>query len=75
MGHSWTLFLYFRLFYKQLIGNIGSIKVAGDLIRTMDLWCWKRLLSQLSHNHCPSKIFIAFCVDNAKYRTTERMKE
>ena len=32
MGHSRPLFLYFRLFYKPLTGNIGSIKVANDWI-------------------------------------------
>ena len=25
---------------------------ADDWIRTADLWCWKQLLYQLSHNHC-----------------------
>ena len=53
MGHSRPLFLYFRRFYKLPTGNIGSIKVADDWIRTVDLWCRKRLLCQLNHNHCP----------------------
>ena len=26
---------------------------ADDWIRTTDLWYWKQLLYQLSHNHCP----------------------
>ena len=34
-------FLYFSLFYKQLTGNIDSIKVTADWIRTADLWCQK----------------------------------
>ena len=34
MGHSRPLFLYFRLFYKQLTGNIGTIKNANYWIRT-----------------------------------------
>ena len=32
---------------------MNSINITDDLIRTMDLWCWKRPLYQLSHNHCP----------------------
>ena len=53
MGHSRPLFLYFRLFYKQLTVNKCSIKVADDWIRTRILWYWKRPLCQLRHNHCP----------------------
>ena len=49
MSHSRPLFLYFRLFYKQLTENIGSIKVADDRIRTADLWLWKQPLCQLSN--------------------------
>ena len=30
-----------------------NVKFANDWIRTADLWCWKRLLYQLSHHHCP----------------------
>ena len=31
-----------------------NVKFAGDdWIRTMDLWCLKQQLYQLSHNHCP----------------------
>ena len=43
---SVSLFLSFL----QIIGNIGSIKVANNGIRTTDLWCRKRPLCQLSHN-------------------------
>ena len=53
MSRSLPLFLYKRLFNKQLTENIGSIKFAKDRIRTADLWCWKRPLCQLNHNHCP----------------------
>ena len=28
-----------------------NINFANNWIRTMDLWYWKRLLYQLSHNH------------------------
>ena len=53
MGHSQPLFLYFRLFYKQLTVNKCSIKVADDCIQFWVLWYWKQPLCQLLHNHCP----------------------
>ena len=31
---------------------------ANDCIRTADLWNWKRLLYQLSYNHCPRVVCI-----------------
>ena len=31
-------------------------KFADDWIRNADLWCWKRLLCQLSHNHCHCRV-------------------
>ena len=46
---------YFCIFYKQLTGNIGSIKVSNDWIRTAEIWCRKQLLCQLSHNDDPRK--------------------
>ena len=55
MDHSRPLFLYFRLFYKQLTENIGSKKVVDDRIRTADLFCWNIPLCQLSHKHCPKR--------------------
>ena len=54
MGHSRPLFLYIRLFYKQLTVNICSIKDADDWIRTRVLWYRKRY--QLCHNHCPPTV-------------------
>ena len=54
MGYSRPLFLYFRLFCKQLTVNKCSIKVADDWIQTRVLWYWKRPLCQLRHNHCPT---------------------
>ena len=57
MGHSRPLFFYFRLFYKQLTVNKCSIKVANDWIRTQVLWCRKRPLCQLRHNHFPLRSF------------------
>ena len=47
MGLSRTLFLYFCIFYC----TIGRNFFADVWIRTADLWCWKRPLYQLSHNH------------------------
>ena len=55
-----ALFLYFRLnntvdlkqmFYKKLC--------RWDWVRIADLWCQKRPLYQLSHNHCPTA-FLAY---------------
>ena len=31
-------------------------KIADDWIQTLDLWFLKRLLYQLSHNHCPQSV-------------------
>ena len=48
-------FLYFRLFNTQLTVNKCSIYkliFADDWIQTADLWYWKQLLYQLSHNQC-----------------------
>ena len=48
------------LFYSHLSKTVNSkqqmlnIHFADDWIQTMDLWYWKQLLYQLSHNHCPS---------------------
>ena len=39
-------------FTDKFICNVG--------IRTADLWCRKRLLSQLLHNHCPSLVHLFF---------------
>ena len=58
MGHSRPLFFYFRLFYKQLTVNKCSIKVADDWIRTRVLWCCKRPLCQLRHNHFPQPLSV-----------------
>ena len=50
MGHYLPLFLYFRLFKTV----DSKQKFTIDWIRTVNLWCRKRPLYQLSHNHCPS---------------------
>ena len=75
MGHFRPLFLYFRLFYKQLTVNKCSIKVANDWIQTRVLWYRKRPLSQLRHNHCPHKfsfILKHFQNENSWKRGQER---
>ena len=45
-------FLFYFVFPIQLTLN-RSYKITNDCIRTADLWCWKRPLYQLRHNHCP----------------------
>ena len=50
--HSRPLFLYFRLFYKQLTVIKCSLKVPNDWIRTRVFWYRKQPLCQLRHNHC-----------------------
>ena len=58
MGHSRLLFLYFCLFNKiDRKQMFHKILMMDDWSRTADLWCRKRPLYQLSHNHCPSKQF------------------
>ena len=49
--NCFSLFSSFQ-YRWQTVNNI-DIKFADDWIRTADLWHWKRLLCQLSHNHCP----------------------
>ena len=71
MGHSRPLFLYFRLFCKQLSVNKCSIKVADDWIQTWVLWYRKRPLCQLRHNHYPyfwEFTVIFFQLENAEFR-------
>ena len=53
MGHSWPHFLYFHRFNTDLIRLIEHLKFSDDWMWTADLWCWKRSLYQLSHNHYP----------------------
>ena len=53
LGHSRPLFLYFRLFNTVDSEMFNIIFFADDWFRTADLWIWKQLLYQLSHNHYP----------------------
>ena len=48
-------FFFIFVFSIQLtLNNCSVYKFADDWIRTADLWCRRRPLYQLSHNHCPS---------------------
>ena len=51
MGHSRTLFINYRLI--NTVDSTWFFKCAEYWIRTPDLWCQKRSLYQLSHNHWP----------------------
>ena len=55
MGHS-GLFFVFSIF----ICTIGRYNFADDWIRTVDLWCQKQPLNQLSHNNCHKYILLHF---------------
>ena len=35
-----------------------NINFADDWIRAVDLWYWKRMLYQLSHNHFQERFFV-----------------
>ena len=51
---KWAILgLFFFIFLFNTVDSKCPIKIfADDWIRTADLWNWKRLLFQLSHNHC-----------------------
>ena len=54
MALSRLLFSLFSFFNTVASKQISNIYIyADDWIRTVDLWIWKRLLYQLSHNLCP----------------------
>ena len=56
MGYSRplvSLFSSFQYSWQHII-YIYIIRFADDWIRTVDLWCRKGPLYQLSHDHCPS---------------------
>ena len=74
---SWAfpglLFFIFVFLYEQLTGNIGSIKVAVDWIRTAELWCSKRPLCQLSHiSFCTHKLFDIVWIQTVDHRLQKR---
>ena len=66
MGHSRPLFLYFRLVNTVDSKQMFNLNLADDLIRTAVHRYWKRLLYQLSHNHCP--LLPNFCLINLLFR-------
>ena len=49
-------FFFIFVFSTQLTVNKCSINFDDGLIRTADLWYWKQLLYQLSHNHCKNLV-------------------
>ena len=51
MGHSRPLILYYRLFKTVDRKQKFFVKFANDLIQTAELWCRKKPLYQLVHNH------------------------
>ena len=67
MGHSWPLFLYFRLFNfnVQLVDNI----FANVGIQTAGLWCQKQSLYQLSHHPYPNNFAIIHRIQMAQMFT------
>ena len=52
-SQPFSLFLSIQ-YNKQMF----KINISDDWIRATDLWCSKRPLCQLSHNHCPLKHFL-----------------
>ena len=70
MGYSRPLFSLFSSFqYSWLLTNVQN-KIADDKFRTVDLWRWKQLLYQQSHNHCP-QINILHFKNSTKYYNFE----
>ena len=58
------LFFFIFVFSIQLIVHTNF---ANDWIRTTNLWCWKRPLYQLHHNHFPIfTFFLSFHISIAK---------
>ena len=54
MKKNWANPGFFSLFPSfQYSWHKVHVKFATDWFRTTDLWCWKRPLYQLGHNHCP----------------------
>ena len=57
--------LFSLLFVFSMLFTLGSTQIfkifAYDWFQTVNLWCWKQPLCQLSHNHCPT--CLSFCED------------
>ena len=60
MLHFFCLISFFKKFPAPF-SLFSSFLLVDKIfwIWTVDLWCWKRLLYQLSHNHCPMLDFLS----------------
>ena len=69
---NWPLLASFSLFssFQSTIDSqtMFNVNFADDWIRTTDLWCWKRPLYQLSHNHFFS-LFISNFLSSGFFET------
>ena len=54
----------------NIITTIGKLNFADDWIRTVELWSQKQLLYQLSHNRCPTNIFVKLPATAQENETT-----
>ena len=54
-----TIFFFIIVFSIQLTVKMSNINFDNEWIRTTDLWCGRRPLYQLSHNHCPNSFFLS----------------
>ena len=52
----------------SFIKMVSFLNFADVWIRTVDLWCWKRTLNQLSHNHCRTKWFLLSQVQGGRMK-------
>ena len=53
IGHSRLLFSLYLSYQYSSQQTMFNIKFADDWMRYADLWCWKRLFYQLSHDNYP----------------------
>ena len=67
---SFSLFSSFQYSWQKIF----NINFWDDWIRTADLWSWKQLLYQLSHNHCPFFTFICCKNCNACLKRRNKLK-
>jgi len=68
-------FFFIFVFSIQLTVTLFNINFADGWIRAAELWCCKRPLYQLSHNHCPSfKVLLAGISGCDLYATSPQRK-
>ena len=60
---SFSLFSCFQCSWQLTMFNKNF---ADDWIRTADLWCRKRPLYQLSHNHCPTFLHLHLLINGER---------